>query len=532
MWVEQPSGKEIEGKSVIVSGWYVCNDKNATVKIYVDGKDTKAEVKRVEREDVLRTIPGYGGREINPKPGFVATVDLSEITYGSHNIKYAVLDGNGEEIKKIEKEVTIDSRTKADMDIDKPNKNWIEGDLFVTEGWYLSNDTNSKLKIFIDNIEVQPEIQRIEREDVLSAISGYGGKELNPNPGFIAKIDVKDFERKKTYTIKYAIYDREDNEIVSKTKKIIFYSNDKGKMYLDYPTGVATSGNKVTFNGWIMSQTEGYTINVFLNGKEILPDIQRIEREDVLNTIKGYGGREINPKPGFEFTLSTKDFNQGDYTIDIKLISSEGKEMATTRSTIRIARNFGIDVSYAQKSINWNITKNYINYAIIRVGYGQTIKNNKDKYFEENYSSCIQNGIPVGVYLYSYAENVEEARLEAEACLSWLNGRNLQLPVFWDTENEKYQGGINRETLTAMADTFCSIIESRGYKAGVYGNKWWLTDHLNMRVLENKYDVWVAQYNNECTYNGRYDIWQYSSEEWIPGVNYNSVDSNIFYKNY
>ena len=49
-----------------------------------------------------------------------------------------------------------------------------------------------------------------------------------------------------------------------------------------------------------------------------------------------------------------------------------------------------------------------------------------------------------------------------------------------------------------------------------------------MRQLENDYVVWVAQYNDVCTYSGRYNIWQYSSSGRIPGINGN-VDCNIFY---
>ena len=54
---------------------------------------------------------------------------------------------------------------------------------------------------------------------------------------------------------------------------------------------------------------------------------------------------------------------------------------------------------------------------------------------------------------------------------------------------------------------------------------------LDMNYLETKYDVWVAQYNTECTYEGRYDIWQYTSEGSISGISGN-VDCNWFYKKY
>ena len=108
------------------------------------------------------------------------------------------------------------------------------------------------------------------------------------------------------------------------------------------------------------------------------------------------------------------------------------------------------------------------------------------------------------------------------------------MPVFWDVE-DKCQENIDRNTLTTMAETFCTIIRNNGYQAGIYGSKNWLTNKLNMNYLRNpqKQDinVWVAQYYRECTYDGDYDIWQYSSEGSISGIKGN-VDCNWFYKKY
>ena len=42
------------------------------------------------------------------------------------------------------------------------------------------------------------------------------------------------------------------------------------------------------------------------------------------------------------------------------------------------------------------------------------------------------------------------------------------------------------------------------------------------------YSIWVAQYNAECTFNGNYDIWQFTSSGAIEGINGN-VDMNYLY---
>lgn len=74
---------------------------------------------------------------------------------------------------------------------------------------------------------------------------------------------------------------------------------------------------------------------------------------------------------------------------------------------------------------------------------------------------------------------------------------------------------------------FCRTVQNSGYSAGVYANKNWLTNYLSPSGYGG-ISIWVAQYNTQCTYKGRYDIWQYSSKGSIPGIGGN-VDLNTSY---
>ena len=76
---------------------------------------------------------------------------------------------------------------------------------------------------------------------------------------------------------------------------------------------------------------------------------------------------------------------------------------------------YGIDVSENQGTIDWGQVKaDGVSFAILR-----SVKKNlsTDKQFEANYRGCRGNGIPVGIYKYSYALTEEEAKKEAEAVL-------------------------------------------------------------------------------------------------------------------
>jgi len=77
----------------------------------------------------------------------------------------------------------------------------------------------------------------------------------------------------------------------------------------------------------------------------------------------------------------------------------------------------GIDVSFAQGNVNWSAVKNNVDFAIMRIGFGREVSQT-DAQFMNNYTGCKSNGIPCGAFWYSYAESVEDAVLEAKACLA------------------------------------------------------------------------------------------------------------------
>ena len=79
----------------------------------------------------------------------------------------------------------------------------------------------------------------------------------------------------------------------------------------------------------------------------------------------------------------------------------------------------GIDVSEFNGAIDWARVKasGRVDFAIIRSGLGWTdgdIALRRDKSFIENIRGCEANGIPYGVYHYSYCLKPENARREAQ----------------------------------------------------------------------------------------------------------------------
>ena len=196
----------------------------------------------------------------------------------------------------------------------------------------------------------------------------------------------------------------------------------------------------------------------------------------------------------------------------------------------------GIDISKHNGTINWSKVKNNIDFAIIRCGYGMDQTNQDDEQYTNNIRDCIENGIPFGVYLYSYANTLEKAQSEAEHVLRLVNSYKdkLTLGIWYDIE-DKIQRDLGKDFLEQIINTFCNKVKENGYNVGIYANKDWFTNRISDNI-KNSYPLWVAGYGNnngEPHYNYRYEhnnmiIFQYTSKGKVEGISGN-VDLNEYY---
>lgn len=189
----------------------------------------------------------------------------------------------------------------------------------------------------------------------------------------------------------------------------------------------------------------------------------------------------------------------------------------------------GIDVSQWQGNIDFNKVKaSGIDFVIIRAGYGREISQ-KDPYFEQNYARAKAAGLNVGVYWYSYAASTADAVTEAQTCLKAIAGKQFEYPIYFDLE-EAFQFAKGRTFCDGLVKAFCNEIEKAGYFAGLYCSTSYLNGYVS-EAVRKRYAVWVAQYNNKCTYSGSYGIWQYGRSSKVNGVN-GDCDMDIGYVDY
>ena len=248
--------------------------------------------------------------------------------------------------------------------------------------------------------------------------------------------------------------------------------------------------------------------------------------------------------PSIESTSSETDSNISisiniDDTIDPENTENpngNGTEINAEQLTVKTGKANGIDVSKWQGKINWqSVKKAGIDFAIIRVGYrAENGKIYKDEYADYNIQQAEKSGILIGVYFFSTAintaESLEEAKWTAEAIKSY----PITYPVVYDCEgflsSTSRMYGISNAVRTNNALTFLSYIKSLGYDSMLYAAKGELENsaHWDTSKIESNHKIWVAHYSSITypqaetpSYNGKYDMWQYTNMGKVNGVSGN-----------
>lgn len=197
----------------------------------------------------------------------------------------------------------------------------------------------------------------------------------------------------------------------------------------------------------------------------------------------------------------------------------------------------GIDISEHQGDIDWQQVKEAgVDFAFVRVGYRSygggliTIDSN----LHTNLEGASAAGIDVGVYFYSQAVNTDEAIEEADAVLDAIEGYDITYPVAFDWElvynDQARTDSVSVETLADCCVAFCERVKSAGYTPMIYQNTSTAMNKLDLPRVKD-YEFWLAEFSSFPSFYYEYDVWQYSSEGTVPGIDA-AVDLNICFRDY
>ncbi len=313
-------------------------------------------------------------------------------------------------------------------------------------------------------------------------------------------------------------------------------------------TATAHDGSKKTAVCLVtVTKEQAYDPDAQLYDKDKNPLYKLVDGKYVLAKYKDYQAdkslKVFKKTEGFLYTgwqtIDGKTYyykKDNTYVTGDQIIGGVTYHFATDGSLTKGSGTLGIDVSKYQPSINWTSVKNSgVSFVIIRCGYrgSSTGVLIQDPYFTSHIKGAKAAGLKVGVYFFTTALTEAEAIEEASMCAYLCSGYGINYPVFMDCESSNRPGynSLGAAQRTQIIQAFCNTLKSAGYTPGVYANKTWLTEKMNASSLSG-YKIWLAQYNpTGPTYNGRYDLWQYTSKGSVSGISGN-VDMNQSYLGY
>ena len=230
-YIDYPTN-QVSG-NIIVSGWMMSTDKDANIKAFIDGNEVEVKsINREKRSDVIKAVKGYGTEKENPTPGMKMILNTEKLKEGKHVLSLKVFSKDNVLLTE-EKQEIIYQKEKAQMYIDNPAEdNCKVSSSSKIEGWMMSNDIESTIKVFVDDKEQENiKIQRKERNDVIKAIKNCGSEFENPKPGFEFSLNMENIKEGK-HTLKIKVYSSK-NELLTEESKKIEIKKYNAQTYID-----------------------------------------------------------------------------------------------------------------------------------------------------------------------------------------------------------------------------------------------------------------------------------------------------------
>lgn len=196
-----------------------------------------------------------------------------------------------------------------------------------------------------------------------------------------------------------------------------------------------------------------------------------------------------------------------------------------------------IDVSEWQGTIDWNRVKNSgVDAVILRFAHSTS---HFDKQFERNLSEVRRLGIPFGLYIFSTAQNSNDATSEAyftQQIVSKYGLYDLSLPIFYDLESFYDSNGNTISPNSALAyegivNAYFNTLSGFGVNnVSIYSGRWYTDTYLKAASVRPRVS-WIAEYgpkfNTTFSCAGQFG-WQYTSQARIDGITANTVDMSAF----
>jgi GH25 family lysozyme M1 (1,4-beta-N-acetylmuramidase) len=160
-----------------------------------------------------------------------------------------------------------------------------------------------------------------------------------------------------------------------------------------------------------------------------------------------------------------------------------------------------IDVSAHNGVIDWpKVKASGVIGAVLRAGYGNDTSQ-RDTQFINNIKGVLAAGMKAAVYWFSYADSVDDARKEWEACRAIIapyKGRIIFVASDYEYDSVRYYtklhgGAPSNALINNMVNAFLNAAKADGWGTALYTNNDYRRNVFSSATLA-AWPIWLADY--------------------------------------
>lgn len=331
---------------MIVKG--IALETDTDLSFYVDGVLKGASVS-YEQCKLNECLSSGFSIDVLSKGLYSAEISTHDISEGNHLLEVRMNLSSGMQLlektefsvlKKVSNEQVQSRVFKSDVKnlqdskisnktmlwIDSPSNLISEANGFQVSGWVMSEAANLSIDVYVDGNLFIKSVPRQFRPDVLNSIKGYGDSTSSPKPGYSEYLDLKTVSvGSHTLTIKVQ---NQNGEVLAEESRKFTKRKAKSQLWLDLPSDKQTEFTSLRVKGWAMSEEKADNIDIYVDGNLIIKSATRVARQDVLNSVKGYGDASVNPLPGFDAVIDFSTISIGNHTLTVKNTTNTGEVLS------------------------------------------------------------------------------------------------------------------------------------------------------------------------------------------------------------
>ena len=320
--IDSPSANQKVNKTINISGWSLNASSVKEVDVYIDGAYKGKATIGISRPDVNKAYPSYK----SSNSGYKYTLDINQISYGSHAITVKSLGKNGS-IGTNSVKVNVNKLAQL-LTVDSPSNNLNILNTLNVSGWTLNASGVKEVDVYVDGKLNGRATLGIKRLDVAARYPVY----KNAKSGYSYTINTTNLADGKHKITINAVGN--DGGVSSKTVSVQKLS---AILNIDSPSNSSYVSNTVKVSGWSLDPSSVKEVDVYVDGKLKDKATLGIKRLDIAVKYPIFK----NSKSGYSYNLNTSPLSIGNHTITVKSIGNSGKVLTSSR-TIFNTNNNGI----------------------------------------------------------------------------------------------------------------------------------------------------------------------------------------------